>query len=236
MGQWPPLGNWRKDLFLLRDSLQWRHHWCPGWHLNICKHIDRATYIISISLGLFKRTLPTRRSWLHNMQKGTTLKLLSYYWILTFLNSPFVLFRFWKETLLLGKDKKVGKPWERLKNSQWGDFEIIDSKGGTNHFSCLYLDSEHCLWRKDDICSGGGVGERMLMPARLSWPDGADLCRRWGVRRLDGAELCCREGGRGLLQTTTDWSIESESAFGSDLRFRWSWQWHLMRMLAKRSL
>ena len=146
-----------------------------------------------ISLGLFKRTLPTRCSWLHNMQKGTTLKLLSYYWILTFLNSPFVLFRFWKETLLLGKGKKVGKPWERLKNSQWGDFEIIDSKGGTNHFSCLYLDSEHCHWRKDEICSGGGVdggggvGERMLLPARLSWPDGADLCRRWAVKSPIGS-------------------------------------------------
>ena len=46
MGQWPSLGNWRKDLFLLRDSLQWRHHWCPGWHLNICKHINQVTWCV----------------------------------------------------------------------------------------------------------------------------------------------------------------------------------------------
>ena len=36
--------------------------------------------------------------------------------------------------------------------------------------------------RKDDICSGRGPGggQRMLMPARLSWSDGRDLCRRFG--------------------------------------------------------
>ena len=49
--------------------------------------------------------------------------------------------------------------------------------------------------REEDICSGrgspapgpgggggpppGGGGERMLMPARLSWSDGRDLCRRF---------------------------------------------------------
>ena len=38
-----------------------------------------------------------------------------------------------------------------------------------------------CPSRDDDICSGRGPdgGERMLMPARLSWSGGRDLCRRF---------------------------------------------------------
>ena len=38
-----------------------------------------------------------------------------------------------------------------------------------------------CPSREDDICSGRGPdgGERMLMPARLSWSGGRDFCRRF---------------------------------------------------------